>query len=85
MLPYHCVIRRESSELPSVGLTLHPSWFPRQEVEGSELQPAHELNYGAVAKAIVDLSFRGYPAHVFVPSAKDQLKALGEAAKLCDA
>src|SRR5689334_22776225 len=35
MLPYHCVIGRESSALPSVGLTLPPSWFPRQEVEGT--------------------------------------------------
>jgi sugar phosphate isomerase/epimerase len=50
-----------------------------------EIDSTQELNYGAVAKAIVDLGFQGYMAHEFVPAAKDPIKSLEEAAKLCDA
>ena len=52
----------------------------RHEIDGTQ-----ELNYGAVAKAIVDLGFQGYMAHEFVPAAPDGIKSLEEAAKLCDA
>jgi hydroxypyruvate isomerase len=52
----------------------------RHEIDGTQ-----ELNYGAVAKAIVDLGFRGYMAHEFVPAAPDGIKSLEDAAKLCDA
>jgi hydroxypyruvate isomerase len=50
-----------------------------------EIDNTQELNYGAVAKAIVDLGFQGYMAHEFVPVAADGIKSLEEAAKLCDA
>jgi len=50
-----------------------------------EIDSSQELNYGAVAKAIVDLGFQGYLAHEFVPAAADGIKSLEEAAKLCDA
>jgi hydroxypyruvate isomerase len=50
-----------------------------------EIDSTQELNYGAVAKAIVDLGFQGYMAHEFVPASKDGIKSLEEAAKLCDA
>jgi hydroxypyruvate isomerase len=50
-----------------------------------EIDNTQELNYGAVAKAIVDLGFQGYMAHEFVPKAKDPIKSLEDAAKLCDA
>ena len=52
----------------------------RHEIDGTQ-----ELNYGAVAKAIVDLGFQGYLAHEFVPASSDGIKSLEEAAKLCDA
>ena len=52
----------------------------RHEIDGSQ-----ELNYGAVAKALVDLGFHGFMAHEFVPAAKDGIKSLEDAAKLCDA
>ncbi|HKW97189.1 MAG TPA: TIM barrel protein [Bryobacteraceae bacterium] len=50
-----------------------------------EIDATQELNYGAVAKAIVDLGFQGYFAHEFVPTAKDPMQSLEAAAKLCDA
>jgi len=49
-----------------------------------EIDNSQELNYAAVAKAIVDLGFQGFMAHEFVPAAKDRIKSLEEAAKLCD-
>jgi hydroxypyruvate isomerase len=49
-----------------------------------EIDNTQELNYAAVAKAIVDLGFQGYMAHEFVPKAKDPIKSLEDAAKLCD-
>jgi hydroxypyruvate isomerase len=50
-----------------------------------EIDNSQELNYGAVAKAIVDLGFQGYLAHEFVPAAKDPIQSLEDAARLCDA
>ena len=50
-----------------------------------EIDNTQELNYGAVAKALVDLGFKGYMAHEFVPAAKDPIQSLEDAAKLCDA
>jgi len=50
-----------------------------------EIDNTQELNYGAVAKAIVDLGFQGYLAHEFVPASSDPIKSLEDAAKLCDA
>jgi hydroxypyruvate isomerase len=50
-----------------------------------EIDSTQELNYGAVAKAIVDLGFHGYMAHEFVPAGKDPIQSLEDAAKLCDA
>jgi len=52
----------------------------RHEIDGTQ-----ELNYGAVAKAIVELGFQGYMAHEFIPAAPDGIKSLEAAAKLCDA
>ncbi len=49
-----------------------------------EIDNTQELNYGAVAKAIVDLGFQGYLAHEFVPAGKDPMKSLEQAAQLCD-
>ncbi len=50
-----------------------------------EIDNTQELNYGAVAKALVDLGFQGYMAHEFVPAGKDPIKSLEDAARLCDA
>jgi hydroxypyruvate isomerase len=48
-----------------------------------ELDDTQELNWAAVARAIVDAGFKGYMAHEFVPT-RDPLKSLREAVALCD-
>jgi hydroxypyruvate isomerase len=48
-----------------------------------ELDDTQELNWPAVARAIVDTGFTGYMAHEFVPT-RDPLTSLREAVKLCD-
>jgi len=50
----------------------------------NEIDSTQELNYAPVAKALVDLEFQGFMAHEFIPTAKDGIKSLEEAAKLCD-
>jgi hydroxypyruvate isomerase len=49
-----------------------------------EIDSTQELNYAPVAKALVDLEFQGFMAHEFIPTAKDGIKSLEEAAQLCD-
>ena len=48
-----------------------------------ELDGTQELNWRAVAEAIVALNFTGYFAHEFVP-VRDPLRSLAEAVELCD-
>ena len=48
-----------------------------------ELDDTQELNWRAVARAIVDAGFTGYLAHEFVPT-RDPLTSLREAVALCD-
>lgn len=50
----------------------------RNEIDGTQ-----ELNYRAIALAIVETGFTGYVAHEFVP-ARDPLTSLAEAGALCD-
>jgi hydroxypyruvate isomerase len=50
----------------------------RAEIDGTQ-----ELNYRAVAQAIVDTGFTGFMAHEFVPT-RDPLTSLAEAGALCD-
>jgi hydroxypyruvate isomerase len=50
----------------------------RHELDGSQ-----ELNWRAVASAIVDTGFTGYLAHEFVPT-RDPLTSLKEAFAICD-
>jgi len=49
----------------------------------NELDDSQELNYRAIAKAVVDLGYDGYYAHEFIPK-RDPLTSLGEATALCD-
>ncbi len=49
----------------------------------NEIDESQELNYKAISQAIVDLGFKGYMAHEFVPL-RDPLKSLAEAVELCD-
>jgi hydroxypyruvate isomerase len=48
-----------------------------------ELDGTQEVNWRAVAQAIVDTGFTGYMAHEFVPT-RDPLTSLREAVALCD-
>src|SRR5436190_13402057 len=48
-----------------------------------ELDDTQELNWRAIAKAVVDTGFTGYFAHEFVPT-RDPLTSLREAVALCD-
>jgi hydroxypyruvate isomerase len=48
-----------------------------------ELDDTQEVNWRAVAAALVDMGFEGYMAHEFVPT-RDPLTSLREAVKLCD-
>jgi hydroxypyruvate isomerase len=49
----------------------------------NELDETQELNYKAIAKAIVATGFDGYMAHEFIPK-RDPLTSLREAVALCD-
>ncbi|HWB82956.1 MAG TPA: TIM barrel protein [Bryobacteraceae bacterium] len=48
-----------------------------------ELDGRQELNYGAIAQAIVDTGFTGYLAHEYNPT-RDPLTSLEEAIRTCD-
>jgi hydroxypyruvate isomerase len=48
-----------------------------------ELDDTQELNWAAVAKAIVDTGYKGFVAHEFLPT-RDPLTSLREAVALCD-
>ncbi len=48
-----------------------------------ELDDRQELNWRAIASAIVDTGYQGYYAHEFVPT-RDPLASLREAVTLCD-
>jgi len=49
----------------------------------NEIDETQELNYKAIANAIVELGFQGYFAHEFIPI-RDPMKSLREAVDLCD-
>jgi hydroxypyruvate isomerase len=48
-----------------------------------EIDETQELNYRAIAQAIVDLSFTGYLSHEYSPQ-RDPLKSLDQAISICD-
>ncbi len=49
-----------------------------------EIDETQELNYRAIAQAIVDTGFSGYLAHEFTPSRPEPLKSLAQAVDICD-
>jgi hydroxypyruvate isomerase len=49
----------------------------------NEIDDTQELNYKAIAKAVVEMGFDGYFAHEFIPK-RDPLQSLAEAVDLCD-
>jgi len=49
----------------------------------NEIDETQELNYAAIARAIVDMGFTGYLAHEFIPK-RDPLESLEQGARICD-
>lgn len=49
-----------------------------------EIDATQELNYPAIMKAIFATGFQGYVAQEFIPTQKDQMKALKECVSICD-
>jgi len=62
-------------------------WFAHYHTGGvpgrNELDPTQELQWPAIAQAIVDTGYTGYFAHEFIPT-RDPLTSLREAVQLCD-
>ncbi len=50
----------------------------------NEIGDNQEINYPAVAKAIVETGFDGYLCQEFIPKAEDKIASLEEAIRLCD-
>lgn len=49
-----------------------------------QFDETQELQYDAIAKAIVDLGYTGYLSHEYSPSTPDPLKSLDEMMRICD-
>ncbi len=62
-------------------------WFAHYHTGGvpgrHELDPTQELQWPAIAKAILETGYTGYFAHEFIPT-RDPLASLREAVVLCD-
>ncbi|MFO0906160.1 MAG: TIM barrel protein [Pirellulales bacterium] len=48
-----------------------------------ELDAAQEINYPAVMRALVDVGYKGFVGHEFIPT-RDPLEGLREAVQVCD-
>ena len=48
-----------------------------------ELDETQEINYGPVMKALVEIGYKGYVGHEFIPT-RDPLAGLRQAVKACD-
>jgi hydroxypyruvate isomerase len=49
-----------------------------------ELDETQELNYPPIMHAILDIGFKGYVAHEFIPTWADKLAALRHGVRVCD-
>ncbi len=49
-----------------------------------ELDDRQEINYGPIMKALLDIGYKGYVGHEFIPTV-DPLVGLRQAVKVCDA
>ncbi len=65
----------------------HQKWIAHYHTGGvpgrREIDQSQELNYPAIARAIVDTGFTGYLAHEFIPT-RDPIMSLREAVTACD-
>jgi hydroxypyruvate isomerase len=72
------VIRTLKDNLQYIG-HLHTGGNPGR----NEIDESQELNYKAISKAVVDMGYKGYMAHEFIPK-RDPIASLGQAMDLCD-
>ena len=56
---------------------------PRENPGRGELDEAQEINYAPVMQALVDVGYRGFVGHEFIPT-RDPLAGLSEAVAACD-
>ena len=72
------VIRTIKDNLQYIG-HLHTGGNPGR----NEIDETQELNYRAISQAVVDMGYKGYMAHEFIPK-RDPITSLGQAMDLCD-
>ena len=72
------VIRTLKDNLQYIG-HLHTGGNPGR----NEIDESQELNYKAISKAVVEMGYKGYMAHEFIPK-RDPIASLGQAMDLCD-
>jgi hydroxypyruvate isomerase len=72
------VIRTMKDNLQYIG-HLHTGGNPGR----NEIDESQELNYKAISQAIVDMGYKGYMAHEFIPK-RDPMTSLAQALDLCD-
>jgi hydroxypyruvate isomerase len=72
------VIRTMKDNLQYIG-HLHTGGNPGR----NEIDETQELNYKAISKAIVEMGYKGFMAHEFIPK-RDPITSLSEAMDLCD-
>ena len=72
------VIRTLKDNLQYIG-HLHTGGNPGR----NEIDESQELNYKAISKAVVEMGYKGYMAHEFIPK-RDPMVSLGQAMDLCD-
>ena len=70
---------RRSTSTRTRSATTTPAACPGR----NELDATQELNWPAVAEAIIATGFKGHFAHEFIPK-RDPMTSLGEAVTLCD-
>ena len=72
------VIRTMKDNLQYIG-HLHTGGNPGR----NEIDETQELNYKAISKAVVEMGYKGFMAHEFIPK-RDPMTSLGQAIDLCD-
>jgi hydroxypyruvate isomerase len=73
------VIRRLRSLKDVIG-HIHTAGVPGR----GELDETQELNYPPIMQAILDIGYRGYVAHEFIPTWDDKLASLRHGVRVCD-
>jgi len=73
------VIRRIRQYKDYIG-HIHTAGVPGR----NEIDETQEVNYPAVMRALVDVGYKGYVAHEFIPTWSDPLASLRHGVRVCD-